>query len=54
MGKLRASLRRFAGLRLAVLFTPRGAMISVMKSSFPSTVFCVYIWLYFSLNGCRA
>ena len=39
---------------LSVLFTPRGAMISVMKSSFPSTVFCVYIWLYFWLNGCRA
>ena len=39
---------------LSVLSTPRGAMISVMKSSFPSTVFCVYIWLYFSLNGCRA
>ena len=39
---------------LSVLFTPRGGMISLMKSSFPSTVFCVDIWLYFSLNGCRA
>ena len=43
---------------LSVLFTPRGAIIFVVKSSFPasfpSTVFSVYIWLYFSLNGCRA
>ena len=52
MGKLRA-----CGV-LSVLFTPRGAIIFVVKSSFPasfpSTVFSVYIWLYFSLNGCRA
>ena len=36
---------------LSVLFTPLDEMISLMKSSFPSTVFCVLFGCIFHLGG---
>ena len=49
MGKLRASLRRF----ISLIHTTWCDAICY-EILFPVNCICLYIWLYFSLNGCRA